>query len=618
MSSQPNIYNQDASGSSSSTVIVPISVLAPWSSVLSVGNNSGAYNPTIDSTQTIIYNGGIKIGSGGVAPNALNDPSNIVIGQSSGSANLNAIVLGKSSIPSGDDAIIIGNTAGATNRGIAIGFQSSALQSAVAIGYQADARDFSTSIGITAGSATNSVNVGANAATTGANTVTIGAFSNSHNCTDSVAIGYQAASAAGAINSVAIGSGVSLGAVCSNAIAIGKAATITSASDSIAIGAAATIASGSGGSIAQGLSTSVGTNSLFGTTIGNNSQIGNNSDYCTVLGASSTVGDVSDYSTVIGAQASCGAGNLENVQVGTSTAILGGSNYNVALGSRTGVLANGIKNTAVGYRALVNGSAQKNVCIGSNTDIGATVNQSVVIGADSSSVGSGSVVIGANQAGGSANSVIVGSSLVCDPNQRNYIFGYNNVTTSDLGSHDNVLIGSNCYTTPGTSVSYNNVALGNGAIIEQNVNDRIYFSLIAASNGSGVGLPAQFNSITGRLYPLISASRFKKNVEDLPNPERILNLRAVQYNMKEGYCTCPKYEEGNVCCGDCKKEIGFIAEEVEAAGFSELVIKGKGENGEKEIMGLSYDHLTAPIIAILKKHEARIKELEEKIELMKL
>lgn len=645
-----NVYNQDLGAGGSSGTILPIPVVSGWDNVLSVNNLSGASNPIISSPQSVIFSSGIKIGEGGTAPAATNPGTNIAIGKNAGSANIESIIIGHDSVPSGDEALIIGSLAGAANKAITVGRTGSALARAVAVGYGADARTSSVAIGTLAGSANYSVNIGDVAATSGANTVTIGYAANTNNAIDSVAVGYQVSIGTDSTDSIVIGSGANMSNKCDSSILIGKGAAIaTIAPGNTVIGKSASIATNTFNSVIVGKSSTIGQSSEHSTITGSGSSVGASSTNNSICGYSSTIGDVSVNNSVLGSLITVGAGCNNNVICGgndtmagssVGNSILGDNNqtganalYNVACGYNTDIGTNATYNTVIGYSSSAALNTDNTITVGNNCR--STADNSILIGTDTSTgaginsivISSGSITGGAapnvvtiaaggNPTYGAARSVSVGSSNTMRSLNRNYVFGYNNSDFAIAGATDNIMIGSNQILATGSGLvpTTRNIGLGDNVVIPEGATDSIYFSRAVVINGSiSVGSNANFDNINNRLYPLISSRKAKTNIIDLPNPERVLNLRPVQYNAKKGYCLCT-----NGCDGNCKNEIGFIAEEVEEAGLSEVVVYTLGENGEKEVMSMSYERLVSPMLAILKKHEARIKELETELQLLKL
>ena len=84
--------------------------------------------------------------------------------------------------------------------------------------------------------------------------------------------------------------------------------------------------------------------------------------------------------------------------------------------------------------------------------------------------------------------------------------------------------------------------------------------------------------------------------------------------MKKEYCNC----KSDDCTGNCELQVGFIAEELNECGLSDFVVNREDENGEMVTYGVKYEKICVPMLEIMKKHEARIKELETALQLLKL
>ncbi len=124
----------------------------------------------------------------------------------------------------------------------------------------------------------------------------------------------------------------------------------------------------------------------------------------------------------------------------------------------------------------------------------------------------------------------------------------------------------------------------------------------------GVDLCSQFSSGTSGIDNCSSSLRYKENVIDLPDAEssKIWDLRPVKYDWKESGET----------------NYGFVAEEVYEV-LPELTYYNtkpgptpnsveiiKGVDGEPEIEGVHYKHMTALLLSEMKKLKARIEQLE--------
>jgi hypothetical protein len=150
------------------------------------------------------------------------------------------------------------------------------------------------------------------------------------------------------------------------------------------------------------------------------------------------------------------------------------------------------------------------------------------------------------------------------------------------------------------------------------------FSNITGSNlitsGSGSGTTAIITS-SGAIKQNSSTRKVKTNIRDLSfQKEKVFQLRPVIYNLKPAL--------------GGEQEVGLIAEEVQEV-LPELVIMGPAKQWKKDDSGLVdldekgmeikdfskvepysvfYDRLSVYLLAIVKEQEARINELEKKLE----
>lgn len=119
-------------------------------------------------------------------------------------------------------------------------------------------------------------------------------------------------------------------------------------------------------------------------------------------------------------------------------------------------------------------------------------------------------------------------------------------------------------------------------------------SFVYMSNSSGsmkIRMTAYDGNITCVSLTQTSSEKVKKNIEPIPDSEKILDLNAVKFDFKED--------------GLGTDHRGFIAEEVEKV-LPNLVTKG-------EVPSLNYIEMIPYLQDVIKKQEERIRALEEKI-----
>jgi|GEM_PF-3067817 len=108
---------------------------------------------------------------------------------------------------------------------------------------------------------------------------------------------------------------------------------------------------------------------------------------------------------------------------------------------------------------------------------------------------------------------------------------------------------------------------------------------------------------SGLIQRVNSSAVFKTDIEDVEiDPADVLKLRGRTWRDTNAVEADPESEEWHV---------GFIAEEVEAAGLDEFVIYDDGEP-----IGLLYDRLTVALLELARNQEARLTALEERVNAM--
>jgi hypothetical protein len=96
-----------------------------------------------------------------------------------------------------------------------------------------------------------------------------------------------------------------------------------------------------------------------------------------------------------------------------------------------------------------------------------------------------------------------------------------------------------------------------------------------------------------------SAARYKTNIQPLEEEYAIRFSQLV-----------PKRFDFKV---NNTKGVGFIAEEVEEAGLSEFVSRDPVSG---EITGLVYEHMVAPLLKLVQRHEAATEDYKTRLEVL--
>ena len=133
-------------------------------------------------------------------------------------------------------------------------------------------------------------------------------------------------------------------------------------------------------------------------------------------------------------------------------------------------------------------------------------------------------------------------------------------------------------------------------------------STMKPGRGTSSTANAIIESGTGSIRMTASSRRYKQEIEDWsPSAEDVLKLQPRSWREKPGLRPdMPDYQDPN-------RYVGFIAEEVADAGLEELVVFEEDEDGNYGPDNLNYDRIPAAHQVVLRDHEARIIELEERL-----
>jgi len=123
---------------------------------------------------------------------------------------------------------------------------------------------------------------------------------------------------------------------------------------------------------------------------------------------------------------------------------------------------------------------------------------------------------------------------------------------------------------------------------------------VKTSLSSGSGTPLVISS--GEVKKQSSSRRYKDRIRPLGRDiEAVLDLKPVKFRYSP--------EKG----GDGSEDIGLIAEDVEQV-LPDLVIYAENEAGEMQAEGVKYDRVALYLLEVVKKQEARIQELERRLQ----
>ncbi len=622
-----------------------------WSATLAVSNVSGANDVKISANQQATFTGGVNIGSGNVN-NVTAAPANssVLIGGSVTGSGLDCVDIGASTNSGAlQGCVCIGSGASSsgTGGGTSVGWNSSSGTGCTAVGWlstTAGAGSNSTAIGVntSTGGFGTSTAIGAGAVCTAANQVQIATNTETTSIRGALVMNPVAATNTTLAGLITLGkvAGTPTGAASSGSVVYDSTNNLFYARDNaswkqIQIGTPATPTIAS--VLTAGNTTNAGQALIFtsGVTIGsaavapatgtpavNSVLIGGGTTgsggNCVVIGRSATTSTFA-FGTAIGAAATVNAAN------GTSIG------YNAICAADS---------TALGYSANTSTSTQA-ISIGSSSSLGTLCTSSIVIGYGTTSLNSitdaigigrsvqlvsvDGIGIGRQTSASGVRSISIGAAAVNHANNSDCVLIGTSAANVTSGNTSNVAVGANISFTAGAN-STNTIALGAGAVVPVGSVNHCYFPVNFASATSAAGTAVSIDA-SGKFHANTSSIRYKQDVQPLKDPERILNLRAVDYAMKntEEYgmsCGCPAYildEEGNSVKNPCTgiecgiRDVGGIAEEVCNAGCEDFVVFAPDPNdpNKRQCRSIKYDRLTMPIIEVLKKQKYRMEFLED-------
>ena len=259
----------------------------------------------------------------------------------------------------------------------------------------------------------------------------------------------------------------------------------------------------------------------------------------------------------------------------------------------------------IGSLAALAAGCTNSILIGGGGTALAAVTGAVAIGPSAALNSIDAIGIGRACGANGQSSVNIGLSVANHANNSNCVLVGPNISNTQTGNTGNVAIGPSITFTAGAN-STNNVALGNTVTVPAGSVKTVYLQTGLTTVAASVAV--NYNTATGQLYPVTSARKFKQNIHDLEAPERILNAIPRKYNMAKGHCHCPPLDG---CDGTCCEEVGVIADEMEAAGLSDFVVYADHER--KEAVGVLYDRLVVPLIAVVKSQQERLDILEKQL-----
>lgn len=336
----------------------------------------------------------------------------------------------------------------------------------------------------------------------------------------------------------------------------------------------------------------------------------------TSFGANALVNPSSTFNTAFGSAAltaissggsNCGIGALALTAVST-----GNNNTGVGIGSLQSISTNSHA-TAVGFQALNANTAAQNTAVGSQaaaTNSSGTGLTAIGYQALNASTGALNTAVGL-QAGllissGQGNTICGASSGAAHTTgDFNCIFGYANGAALTTSASRNIFIGtgntsigasdSNIYIGINISATESNtlrIGSGTGSVGSQ-LNKAVICGIRGITTGVNDAVAVLVDS-ANQLGVTSSSRRYKNNILDITNSDKLHQLRPVQFNYPQFEASRPEY--------------GLIAEEVESV-FPEMVVYD--EEGLPQT--IQYHKLYGLMLAEIQSLHKRIALLEGKI-----
>lgn len=147
-------------------------------------------------------------------------------------------------------------------------------------------------------------------------------------------------------------------------------------------------------------------------------------------------------------------------------------------------------------------------------------------------------------------------------------------------------------------------------------------TFVLPQSGSGTA-NVRMDTATGQLTYVSSTERVKSDIQDLAvDPGAVLQLRPRTWLPGPTTRQCPdwahtQHPEGECHAGelidpppDAVREVGFVAEELDALGLGDFVEYGVDDGLP---MSIRYDRMTAALIPLVQQQQAQITELTERV-----
>ena len=268
---------------------------------------------------------------------------------------------------------------------------------------------------------------------------------------------------------------------------------------------------------------------------------------------------------------------------------------NTAIGNNAlETLTSGTDNVAIGFNALTANNSTFNVAVGVLAGQGLTGTTNTLIGASagvSLTSADGNTAVGydimhLNQTGDYNTAMGQAVLPFLTSGELNLCLGYGAGYSYTSSESHNICIANN-----GIVGESNKLRIGVSGSGSEQVNECYIAGISGVTVAASVPVVIDTN---GQMGTIVSAERYKENIEDIPENKSILKLRPVQFNYKSISKKDTSY--------------GFIAEEVEKE-FKDLCIY----DDKNVINTVKYHEMPALLLLEIKRLVARVEELEKRL-----
>jgi hypothetical protein len=443
-----------------------------------------------------------------------------------------------------------------------------------------------------------------------------------------VAVGIDAGKASQGANGVAVGAGAAADTQGISAVAVGNnAGRVSQSNDSVAVGTAAGKTNQDQRSVAIGSYSGETSQGNFAVAVGDSAGRENQGNMAVAVGHLSGRTTQGQDAVAVGINAGNNTQGGQAVAIGVSAGQTTQQGSAIAVGRQAGEEDQGFAGVSTGYQAGQLRQGDYGVAVGHAAGLSDQGARSVAVGLSAGQVsqGASSVAIGhlAGQTNQAANGIIISSRGSAEsstkPNHIYIVSGsdkylyYNGTDTWAFTGgdvtipNDNLAVGTlspDVITNKATGIRLEG-SLGTANLYS---NTRTCLNLGRANNGvmmqfyiNGANTSGGISTTQGGTPVFFASSdeRLKDNIVDHESElANVMSLRPTRWDWK-------KEEQGS---GE-----GFIAQELEQTGWSDLV--SEGEDGFKTVAGLGA--VETRLIKAMQEQQAMIEALKAEVEALK-